>query len=241
MEDSGLLDRLVRAYHAAQNQFRVLPTARGSGAALALGRRGDADLLLTHDPPAESAFVAAGHADRRAPVMESEFVLAGPGDDPAGIRGARDFPQALARIARSRAPFISRGDDSGTHHRELALWHEAGIPPPERQDWYRQAGAGMAETLRIAAQRDAYVLTDLPTLVQLRRNVPLEILASGDPPVRNPYSYMVPASSGNPEGARHFAKWLIGPGQRVIATHGGDRPGARLFEPTARQQSSTSR
>ena len=234
VEDSGLLERLTTGYHQHQQRFRLSTTAVGSGAALALGRRGDADLLLTHDPPAESAFVQAGHGVQRLPIMESEFVLAGPADDPAGVRGAKDFGTAFGKIARSGSLFISRGDDSGTHHSELELWQRAQMLPPRDSSWYVEAGAGMAETLRLGAQRNAYVLTDLPTLQHLGQAIDLDILARGKPPVPNAYSLIIPRGGGNTAGSRDFAEWLTGPGQEVIASHGNGPSGRALFEPATR-------
>ena len=166
--------------------------------------------------------------------MESEFVLAGPADDPAGVRGATDLRSAFHKIARSGSPFVSRGDDSGTHHRELELWDRAQLLPPRDSAWYIEAGAGMAATLRLAAQRDAYVLTDLPTLQHLGQAIDLDILARGKPPVRNAYSLIIPRGTGKAAGARNFARWLTGRGQEVIASHGHGPSGRALFEPATR-------
>ncbi len=233
VEDSGLLDVLTRAYHASQDRFRLVTTAVGSGAALETGRRGDADVLLTHDPTGEAAFMAAGHGAEQGPVMHNEFVIAGPPGDPAGIAGSTDEAQALERIAAAGALFVSRGDDSGTHRRELELWRRAGVVDSlRRARWYVEAGLGMAEALRMADQRGAYVLTDSGTLLHLSEGLDLEPLARGEPPEVNAYQYTLPAGPPG-EGARDFVDWLTGPGQEVISQYGADRFGAPLFLPGA--------
>ncbi len=240
VEDSGLLDTLVAAYHGSQDRYRLATTAVGSGAALALGRRGDADLLLTHDPTGEAAFMEAGHGTRQAPVMGNEFVLAGPAADPASVRGTTDLAEGMARIAAADAPFVSRGDESGTHRKEGELRARRGATPREGDDagrspWpaYIESGSGMAETLRIADQREAYVLTDLGTFRHLADGLELEVLARGEPPEPNPYRYTVPTRQTHPYGARHFLEWLVGPGQEVIGAWGVDRYGEPLFHPAA--------
>lgn len=233
VEGSGLLDTLVSAYHTAQGRYRLAPTAVGSGAALTLGRRGDADLLLTHDPVGESLFVADGHGRGQGPVMLGEFVVVGPSSDPAGVRGVSDLAQAMARIAAAGAPFVSRGDDSGTHRREEELWARSGGGTRTRA--YVLSGSGMEETLRIADQRRAYALTDLGTFRYLAHGLTLEVLARGQPPEPNRYSFTVPIRQSHPEGARDFLDWLLGPGQAVIASWDTVRFGTPLFEPAGRR------
>lgn len=234
VEGSGLLEHLLAAYHASQSRYQVAATAVGSGAALELGRRGEGDLLLTHDPEGEALFMAEGHGTEQGPVMENEFVLAGPSDDPAGIDGMTDLAAAMDAIARAGAPFISRSDESGTHHREKRLWEEVGRSPTSaRTDWYVSAGSSMDETLRIASQRRGYVLTDLATFEHLRPRLGLRLVARGTPPVVNRYTYTLPVDPRNPEGAHDFLDWLLGPGQAVIAEYGVDRFGDPLFRPTA--------
>ena len=236
VEASGLLDELVDAYHASQDRFRLSTTAVGSGAALELGRRGDADLLITHDPAAEDEFMAAGYGREQGPVMMNEFVIVGPPADPAGIRGSSDLGAAMARIAASGAPFVSRGDDSGTHSRELHLRaHTGGLAASPPDSTYVEAGSGMGETLRMADQLRAYTLTDLGTFRHLRSTLDLERLAEGEPPEMNPYRYTVPREPLNLEGALDFRDWLVGPGQAVIESFGIERFGEPLFAPATDQ------
>lgn len=234
VEDSGLLEALVDAYHADQDRFHLSTTAVGSGAALEIGRRGDADFLLTHDSLGEAAFMAGGAGLDAGPVMRNEFVLAGPPADPAGIRGETDLAAALARIAASGSGFVSRGDGSGTHTREIQLWQRVGKQVAvDRHAGYLEAGSGMGDALRLADQREAYVLTDAATLKNLQEGLRLDVLASGDPPEENPYTYIVPIAPRSMEGALDFREWLLGPGQQVIASYGTVRFGAPLFTPTA--------
>ncbi len=234
VEDSGLLEVLVDAYHAAQDQHRVSTTALGSGAALEIGRRGDADLLLTHDSAGEARFLAEGHATEQGVLMRNEFVVAGPPSDPAGIADSRDLTEAFDRIARRGATFISRADDSGTHRRELELWRRASrVEAAARTASYVETGSGMAETLRVADQREGYVLTDRGTFRHLAPRLALEALATGDPPEVNVYRYSLLADPLNPTGARHLLEWLRGPGQAVIANYGVSRYGEPLFVPVS--------
>ena len=173
--DSGLLDVLVPEFERGSD-CRVKTLAVGSGQALELGERGDADVLLVHSPAAEEAFMRNGHGTRRLAVMHNDFVLVGPPSDPAGTAGAADAPAAMRRIARVRAPFASRGDDSGTHAKELALWKTAGIRP--RGAWYVETGQGMGETLTIASQKQAYTLSDRGTFLATE-NLDAKLLVEG--------------------------------------------------------------
>lgn len=223
---------LLPAFHAAHPGYRVVVLAVGTGEALALGGRGDADVVLVHAPAAESAFVAAGYGTERREVMYNDFVLVGPGSDPADIRGL-GVEAALRRVAESGVPFISRGDDSGTHKRELALWGAAGVIPSGR--WYLSAGQGMGEVLRLASERRAYTLTDRGTYLYLRDKLELEVLVEGGAELRNIYGVIPVAASSRLEGARLFMEWLTGKeGQRVIGSHGVDAFGVPLFIPSAR-------
>ena len=234
VEASGLLETLVQAYHAAQDRYRLSVTAVGSGAALEIGRRGDADLLITHDPIGEAEFRAQGYAADQGPLMRNEFVVVGPPDDPAGIRGATDLAAALDRIAATATPFVSRGDESGTHRRERQLWARVGRAPWEsRPPWYIESGSGMDETLRVADQRNAYALSGRSTYINLRDGLRLEVLARGNPPEVNAYQWTLPIEPLNPDGARNLRNWLVGPGQNVIARYGVDTFGEALFTPTA--------
>lgn len=230
-EDSGLFDVLLPAFETAYPEHQVRVIAVGTGQALGLGRRRDADVLLVHAPAAESLFVANGYGAERRDVMFNDFVLAGPATDPARIRGTADAAQALAAVASERAAFISRGDDSGTHRKERSLWRDAGLTP--EGDWYMEAGQGMGAVLRMAGEMQAYTLADRGTFLFLSDGLELEILVEGDPRLRNQYGVITVAGAVNSTGAHAFARWITGPeGQAVIAAHGVDRFGA-LFTPNA--------
>ena len=234
-EDTGLFDRLLPAFEASHPEVAVQVTAVGTGQALELGRRKDADVLLVHAPPAESAFVAAGHGTVRCQVMYNDFVLAGPPADEAGIGGMSEAPAALARIAAAEAPFISRGDDSGTHRKELSLWEEAQRSPTD--GWYMEVGQGMAEALRMADEARAYVLTDRATFLSQRDEVALRVLVEGDPRLFNQYSVIPVAGAANPNAARAFAVWLTTPrAQSLIGEFGTERFGRPLFVPNAAER-----
>lgn len=231
-EDSGLFDVLIPAFEAEHPGLDIVVVAVGTGEALELGRRGDADLLLTHHPPAESAFVAEGHGTERREVMYNDFVIVGPPADPAGVRGLPDAGEALRQIARSKSPFVSRGDQSGTHLKELALWEAVATTPSG--SWYLEAGQGMGEVLRIASERGGYTLADRSTYLFLRDRLSLEILVEGDERLRNPYAVIPVTGNRNVEGARRFIEWITGPeGQAVIGEYGVDRFGKAIFVPSA--------
>lgn len=189
--DSGLLEQLIRDFNIDHPQLEVRTVIAGSGEVLELGRRGDVDLLLVHAPEAEARFIEAGHAPRRRPFMENGFVIAGPPDDPAGIRGAESPARALSLIARGGHGFVSRGDSSGTHYREIALWAEAGVAPDG--DWYIESGQGQATTLHVASERAAYVLTDDATFTVLSEILELTPLVEDHPSLRNVYSVLEPS------------------------------------------------
>lgn len=204
----------------------------GSGEALELGRRGDADVLLVHAPAAEKRFVEQGHARSRAALMSNQFVIVGPADDPAGIGRISDPAAALGAIARHASRFISRGDSSGTHERELALWRRAGTTP--ERPWYLESGQGQGTTLQIASERQAYTLTDRATFDVLSDIIDLVPLVEGHPALVNPYSVIVPARAAHPSEAKMLADWLTSEaGHRAIRSFrlpGATRP---LFVPTA--------
>jgi len=232
-DDSGLLDFLLPPFEAREG-VKVDRIAVGTGRALALARRGDADIILVHARAREDAFVTEGWGVDRRDVMWNDFVIAGPAEDPAGVEGATDASDALRRIAAARAKFISRGDDSGTHTRELDLWKAAGITPA----WpgYKEAGQGMGPCLTIADQARGYVLTDRGTYLAFGARVDLEALVEGDPALRNPYGAILVNPERHPhvnaDGARRLLDYLTSPeGQAKIAAFRVD--GRVLFHPHA--------
>ncbi|HDH96442.1 MAG TPA: tungsten ABC transporter substrate-binding protein [Proteobacteria bacterium] len=238
--DTGLLDELLPLFEKRYG-ISVKVIAVGTGQALALGRSGNADALLVHAPAAEEAFMAQGHGSERLAVMHNDFLIVGPASDPAGIRGMKDAVRALAKIAESKALFISRGDDSGTHKRERALWKRAGTEPSG--DWYIECGQGMAATLRIAYQKNGYTLTDRGTYLSQRKVVKLEPMVEGDPALVNPYHIIVVSKKRHPkvkaEHARLFARFLVDPEtQRFIGSFGIKEYGEPLFHPDALKERS---
>jgi tungstate transport system substrate-binding protein len=235
-EDSGLFDALLPAFEKANPKYRIVVVAVGSGEALAIARRGDADVLLVHSPAAESTFMAEGYGDRRRVVMFNDFVIVGDSSDPARIRGQGDAAAALAQIARTRSPFVSRGDQSGTHTKELSLWKAAGIAPDSNAAvrWYRDVGQGMGETLRIANERRAYTVSDRGTYLASKNSIALQILVEGDPRLRNPYSVITVQAAKHQAGAQQFADWIVSaPAQQLIGSFGVARFGQPLFIPDA--------
>lgn len=235
--DSGLLDVLVPMFER-KTGIEVKVIAVGSGQALELGRRGDADVLLTHSPDAEKLFVAQRHGDERQPAMHNDFVLVGPETDPAGIQGKKSSIEAFRQIATSHSTFVSRGDESGTHIKERSLWNEAQVE--SEGEWYLRAGTGMAEVLRMADEKRAYTLTDRGTFLTQRGKLSLAILVEGDALLRNQYSVIVVSSDKHPQtnhvAARQFADFLLSPDvQRTIGDFGVDQFGQALFLPNAGQ------
>jgi tungstate transport system substrate-binding protein len=231
VEDTGLLDSLLVRYHAAA-PHRVRAIAVGSGEALELGRRRDVDAVLAHAPADEERFMADGHGRARYEVFRNDYLLAGPPADPAGVRATASAVDAIAAIDASGAAFVSRGDRSGTHQKELEL--RALLPSPAtRGSGYMEAGLGMAETLRLASERDAYTLTDRATYLSLAHALRIEPLFDGGTVLLNPYSIIIVAGARNEAGAAHFAAWLRGPeGQARVAEFRGTR-GPPPFMPSA--------
>jgi len=229
--DSGLLDELLPGFEG-ESGCSVKTLAVGSGEAMELGERGDADVLLVHSPDAEQDFMAGGHGQSREVVMHNDFVLLGPADDPAAIGQSEDAPSALARIARDEAAFASRGDDSGTHAKELSLWEEAGVEPGG--SWYVETGQGMGETLTIADQRQAYTLSDRGTYLATD-NLDSELLLEGGEALLNPYHVIVVKGDDvNGECAREFSAWITSaPVQDEIGAFGRSEYGEPLFFPDA--------
>lgn len=229
--DSGLLDELLPSFEDASG-CTVKTVAVGSGEALELGERGDADVLLVHSPAAEEEFMAGGHGGTREPVMHNDFVLVGPPADPAGIAAADGAPAALARIARDEQPFASRADESGTHTKELSLWEEAGVEPGGA--WYVETGQGMGQTLTIASQKEAYTLSDRGTFLATD-NLDSELLLEGGEALLNRYHVITVRADGvNRVCSREFARWITAPRtQRRIGRFGVDEYGEALFFPDA--------
>jgi len=235
-QDSGLLDALVPAFEETSG-YHVKVIAVGSGQALAMGERGDADVLLAHSPDAEEEFVSNGFGVNRQLVMHNDFIVVGPEDDPAGAGDASDAIEALRALADGEAPFISRGDDSGTHKLELKLWEELGTDP-KGQSWYEESGAGMGETLQIANQRRAYTISDRATYLAQRDNLDLAVLHEGDGRLLNIYHVIAVNPERfdglNDEGALAFADFLVSPqGQQLIGDFGVEKFGEPLFVPDA--------
>jgi tungstate transport system substrate-binding protein len=210
-QDSGLFGHILPIFTAATG-ITVHVVAVGTGQALAIGARGDADALLVHDRVGEDKFVADGFGVDRRDVMYNDFVIVGPGSDPAHIRGLKDARIALKQIAKAAAPFASRGDDSGTNRMELRLWKSAGIQPDPQGGWYRDLGQGMGATLNIAAAMNGYTLTDRATWANFKNRQGLEILADGDPALFNPYGSILVNPAKWPKvkygDAKTWHEWL---------------------------------
>lgn len=223
-EAAGLYEHLLPQFEQKTGiDIRVIPV--GTGQALETGRRGDADVLLLHHPPSEREFVEAGFGVARHPVMYNDFVVVGPRDDPANLRGMTDASAALRRIAETGAPFVSRGDSSGTHSKELALWREASISPTHFDTgWYRELGAGMGATLNMSAAMSAYTLADRGTWLSFQNRRGLELLVEGDRALFNPYAAIRIAPKRHPhvnaKGGARFIQWITSEsGQLAIAEY----------------------
>ncbi len=222
-EQSGLFAHLLPRFTATTG-IAVKVVALGTGQALDLARRGDADLVLVHDPAAEQRFVAEGWGLERLPVMSNDFVLVGPKSDPAQVRGA-DMVLALQRIAAAGAGFVSRGDKSGTHAAELRFWKELGpAAAVEGKTWYRACGCGMGPALNMAAAAGSYLLADRGTWLSFKNRADLQILVEGDARLRNPYAVIVVNPQRHPHirlaAAQRLAQWLRSePGQQAIASY----------------------
>ncbi|OHC62964.1 MAG: tungsten ABC transporter substrate-binding protein [Rhodocyclales bacterium GWA2_65_20] len=237
-EQSGLFGHLLPIFEKLSGiQVRVV--ALGTGQALDLARRGDADVVFVHDAAAEEKFIAAGYGIGRAEVMYNDFVLVGPRDDPARVAGGRDITAALKKIEAARSPFVSRGDRSGTHAAELRLWQLAGIDLDRvKGSWYRDAGAGMGPALNTAAAMNAYILADRGTWLAFRNRQNLAIAVAGDRRLFNQYGVMLVNPAKHPhvkqEAGQKFIAWVISAaGQQAIADYriGGEQ----LFFPNAKK------
>ncbi len=233
--DTGLLDVLIPEFER-KTGYMVKPIVVGTGKALALGQRGEADALLVHAPGLEKALVDKGVVVNRRLVMHNHFAIVGPPGDPAGIKGGNDAAAALARVREASSLFISRGDDSGTHKMEKSLWAKAGIDP--LGSWYQETGQGMGATLRIASDKQGYTLTDRGTYLSLKASLDLSMAVEGDPLLLNVYSVMQvnPAvfAKVNAEGGKAFVEFMLSPEtQAIIRDFGVDKYGESLFIPDA--------
>lgn len=237
VQDSGLLERILPAFTAATGiTVRVL--AQGTGQALATAARGDADLVLVHDPEAEERFIAEGHGTDPRQVAWNDFVIVGPSGDPARVDGGHDAGAALRAIAAARAPFVSRGDKSGTDALEKRLWRAVGLRPStaDGDKWYRDIGGGMGAALNVAAGLNAYTLSDRGTWLNFANKADLKIVIEGDPGLVNRYDVILLNPAKHPdakqEPARRLRDWLISPaGQSAIGAH--TVRGEQLFHPSA--------
>ncbi len=234
--NSGLLDAILPKFET-QAGFKVRVVVVGTGQALRIARNGDADVLLVHHRPSEDKFVADGYGVKRYDVMYNDFVIVGPEDDPAGAAGTGDAFAAMKRIARSGAIFVSRGDDSGTHRRELTLWKKAGIDIAKVSgSWYRETGAGMGATLNTTFAMNAYTLADRGTWISFRNRAGLAVMIEGEPPLFNPYGIILVNPERHPhikaKMGQRLIDWMISPeGQQAIASFriGGEQ----LFKPNS--------
>jgi tungstate transport system substrate-binding protein len=234
-QDSGLLDVLVPLFEK-QTGYMVKTVSVGTGQALVLAAKGDADVALVHAPSLEKKYVADGKLLNRRLVMYNDFVIIGPKDDPAKVRAAKTSAGALKAIEQARAAFVSRGDNSGTHTLEKSLWKSAGIEP--KGSWYIEAGQGMGATLGIANERNAYTITDRGTLLALRKRVSLPVLIEGDRALLNIYSVLeVNPANGpriNSADGKAFADFMVAPQtQEAIKKFGVEKFGQPLFVPVA--------
>jgi tungstate transport system substrate-binding protein len=235
-QDSGLLDLLIPLFEKKTGYF-VKTIAVGSGQSMVMGQKGEADVLLVHFPDGEKKFVAEGYGINRRLVMHNDFIIVGPSEDPAEIKGMKSASESFKKIASAKALFLSRADQSGTHAREMDVWKAAGIEP-EGKRWYQQTGLGMGQTLSVAAEKKGYALADRGTYLALKKNLGLGILVEGDAILLNIYHVIGvnPAKwpKVNGAGAKAFADFMVSKEtQNMIKTFGADKFGSPLFFPDA--------
>ncbi|MBP7340967.1 MAG: substrate-binding domain-containing protein [Syntrophaceae bacterium] len=235
-QDSGLLDVLIPIFEKETGYF-VKTIAVGSGQAMAMGQKGEADVLLVHSPDAEKKFMEAGNGVNRRLVMHNDFIIVGPSADPAKIKGLKSSAEALKTIAKAGALFSSRGDNSGTHAKEKALWKQTGITPAG-QKWYQETGLGMGQTLNVASEKKGYTLADRGTYLALKKNLGLDVLVEGDAALLNIYHVIEINGTKWPKvnaaGGRAFADFMVSKKtQGIIKTFGVDKFGSPLFFPDA--------
>ncbi len=233
-QDSGLLDVLLPIFEK-KTSFFVKTIAVGSGQAMAMGQKGEADVLLVHSPEAEKKFMTEGYGINRRLVMHNDFVIVGPPGDPGKIKTIKSSVESFKKLASAKALFLSRGDNSGTHAKERAIWKAAGINPEEGK-WYQQTGLGMGQTLSVAAEKKGYTLADRGTYLALKKNLGLDILVEGDAILLNIYHVIEvnPAKwpKVNNAGAKAFADFMVSKEtQDIIKTFGVDKFGSPLFFP----------
>lgn len=235
-QDSGLLDVLVPLFEK-ESGYQVKTISVGSGQAMKMGEKGEADVLLVHSPDAEKKFMADGFGSSRRLVMHNDFIIVGTPADPAKVKQVGNSAEALKRIAQSGALFASRGDNSGTHAKEKGLWKAAGLNP-EGQKWYQQTGLGMGQTLNVASEKKGYTLTDRATFLALYKKLGLVILTEGDSKLLNIY-HVIELNSArwpkvNAPGGKAFADFMVsGKTQELIRRFGVEKYGAPLFFPDA--------
>jgi tungstate transport system substrate-binding protein len=235
-QDSGLLDVLLPIFEKKTGYF-VKTIAVGSGQAMAMGQKGEADVLLVHSPDAEKKFIAEGYGINRRLIMHNDYIIVGPSEDPAKIKRMKSAQGSFKKIALAKALFLSRSDKSGTHVKERDIWEAAGINP-EVEKWYQQTGLGMGQTLSVAAEKKGYTLADRGTYLALKKNLGLDILVEGDAILLNIYHVIEvnPAkwSKVNSAGAKAFADFMVSKEtQDIIKTFGVDKFGSPLFFPDA--------
>jgi tungstate transport system substrate-binding protein len=233
-QDSGLFDVLIPAFEKDNPSYKVKVVAVGSGAALTLGEKKDADVLLVHSPASEVTFVASGFGTARKPVMYNDFLIVGPATDPAKIKGSTSAVEAFAKIAAAKATFVSRGDNSGTYTKEVSIWTSATVETTGAA-WYVSTGQGMGAVLGIANEKLAYTLVDRATwLTNKDKNPDLTILVEGDKKLFNPYHVILIPGARNAAGGKAFEDWIVGPaGQKVIGEFGVAKYGQQIFVPNA--------
>jgi tungstate transport system substrate-binding protein len=239
-EDSGLFAELIPAFEGANPEYKVKVIAVGTGEALQLARNGDADVVLAHAKSDEEKLVTDGVATERRDVMYNDFVIVGPANDPAGVGSASDIGAAMKAIEASgkgqQASFISRGDDSGTHKKELKLWSASAVttPTPEAQEWYESTGSGMGDTLKIASDKQGYTLADRATYLSMKDALDLEIIREGDKDLLNQYGVLVVKDAKNEAGGQAFFDWILSEeAQEFIGGFGVAKYGEPLFIPNA--------
>jgi tungstate transport system substrate-binding protein len=235
-QDSGLLDVLLPVFEKETGYF-VKTIAVGSGQAMAMGQKGEADVLLVHSPAAEKKFVSEGYGINRRLIMHNDYIIVGPPDDQAKTRGMKLASEAFKKIASANALFLSRADKSGTHTKEMDIWKAAGIKP-EGEKWYQQTGLGMGQTLSVTAEKKGYTLADRGTYLALKKNLGLDILVEGDAILLNIYHVIevnpVKWPKVNGAGGKAFADFMVSKEtQDVIKSFGVDKFGSPLFFPDA--------